>query len=125
MSEILHLLIGYFGLGALVTAGCGAAAVFITLWVPPPFGDGLRRILIEAAIVAGICSTIYGKGYIDGAAEKQAQWDKALSAQIKKGDAAHDGAVNDVARGLSDHYDRDQQPGGVRPVARSLLLHKK
>lgn len=121
-SEIFHLIIGWFGLGLIVTALCGAGAFFVTAIIPAPLGTGLRRMLIEAAILSAFASTIYLKGYTDD----HKQWDLALAAQIKVDEAAHAGAVADVASGVrDDRHDRDQHPGGLRAVAGSRLLGKK
>lgn len=120
MFEPLNWLIGWFGLGMLATALSGAAAVFITAFVPASLGSWLRNLLIGCAVASALATTIYGKGRYD----EKIEWDAAVAAQIKVDNTARADAERDAARGVSDHYDRDQQTSGVRPMARDLILPK-
>jgi len=99
MFSALAPVIGWLGLGGAITAAAIAAAIFLPLF---------RRLAIEIAIVAAVATTLYGKGVHDGAAFKQAEADAAIAREIKNGDAAHNGAVDDAASGMRDGFARDK-----------------
>ena len=95
---MLHTLIGWLGLTAVIVAGCAAIA-----WFFPP----LRRIAAEVAAVAIAAASIYTKGNRDEARK----WSDAENRAIDKGNDARAAAERDVSADpdgvRNDKFNRD------------------
>ena len=102
MSFILNYIInsvwGWIGITGLIIAGCVAIAWFFPL---------LRRTAIEVAVIAGISTSVYAKGYHDEYVHIKSQWKAAEENARKLGDAARADALRDAASGMRDPNDSD------------------
>ena len=106
LYSLWQLVAGLFSVANII----GIAAVAVAVLEPPivsSFVPHLRTFAIYVAIAAFSFSAIAGKYYHDGLVVKQAEWDAAVRAQVKKVDGAVDHARDDVSGGVRDPYDRD------------------
>lgn len=89
---------GWIGITGVIIAGCVAVAWFFPL---------LRRTAIEVALIAGISTGVYAKGYHDEYTHVKAQWAAAEAKARQVGDTARADALRDTANGLRDPNDSD------------------
>lgn len=85
--------------------GCAATAVAV---LEPKFIDAitdLRKWAIVVAVIAFSYTAVAGKFYNDGIAVKQAEWDRAISAEAETGEKARSDAESTV---------RAEPPDGMR-----------
>jgi|CXWL01.1.fsa_nt_gi hypothetical protein len=107
---LLDFLTGWFGLGAVIAAAAVAVAVllppWLAVWIP-----NLRAAAIAVALIAGAFSTIYAKGYFDGAAEIREEWEDAKSEAVKRAEKARLDAERSIGKrptpGVRDKLNRD------------------
>jgi hypothetical protein len=108
---------------ASITTLIGGAAVAVAILLPKQldFITDLRKWAIVVAVVALSYTTVAGKFYHEGLAEKQRQWDNALLQEAANGEEARADAERTVGpessdRGLfrSDPFNRNRDG---KPVA--------
>lgn len=108
-ESLWHFFFGWPSVAIIV----GIIAVVIAFLEPPVVAaliPDLRKWAIAVAVVAFSLTTIAGKYYHDGLAEKQQQLDAALARETANGEAARANAVRSV---------RAATPSSVRHDARN------
>jgi hypothetical protein len=131
LESIGHFFLGWPSVSVIV----GIVALVIATLEPPVIAaviPDLRKWAIAVAVVALSLTTIAGKYYDDGLAEKQRQWNAAAAQEIANGNAARAAAVVSVGsvpanRGVFDNdaRNRDSKQFGIKPrgTLRGLASH--
>ena len=108
--QALDFLTGWFGLGAVIAAAAIAVAVLLPPWLAVIIPN-LRTAAIAVAVIAGACSTIYAKGYFDGAGGVTEEWNEQKSEAVKRAEKARRDAERSIDRkptpSLRDKLNRD------------------
>jgi hypothetical protein len=101
---ILQSLWAFVWSSASISVLVGSAAVFVAIALPKwlYFITDLRKWAIVVAAIAFSYTSIAGKFYHDGLAEKQRQWDEAVLREAAKSEAARDDAERTVGAESSD-----------------------
>jgi hypothetical protein len=121
IESLWHFVFGWPAIDMLV----GVAAIAIAALEPPLVAaiiPDLRKWAICVAVVAFTFLSISGKFYHDGLAEKQRQWDVALSQEVTKGEQARTDAESTVRNAPTDgvrNDPRNRDNWGKRPDGRA------
>ena len=106
---IFNLLVGWLGLGVVVSVACFAA-----WWLIPDvpwLTDRLRQMLLIVGVLTGAGSFIYGKGAYDAAVASAAKIEKEKADAINKANAARErlrrSFDRNPANGVPDRWLRD------------------
>lgn len=93
-NTIWHFIASTASIGVIV-GGC-ATAVAVLLPKQLDFITDLRKWAVVVAVIAFSYTLVMGKGYSDGVAVKQAEWDAALAKEVADGNKARADAVRTV-----------------------------
>jgi NhaP-type Na+/H+ or K+/H+ antiporter len=116
----IHAAWEYIASTATLANLIGAAAVAVAILLPKPldFITDLRKWAIVVAVIAFGYSSVLLKGYSDGLAVKQSEWDAAVAREAESNEAARAEAERDIGPVSSDRRVFASDPDNRNRVGR-------